>query len=39
VIDRNLVTADVRFNGLDDDEARRLAAEGRVNAASEDTSR
>src|SRR3954447_16260733 len=38
-IDRSTVTTDVAFAGLDEEEARRRAAEGRVNAASEDTSR
>ena len=38
-IDRSTVTADVAFAGLDEDEARRRAAEGRVNSASQDTSR
>src|SRR4051812_2026327 len=38
-INRSTITADVSFAGLDEQEARRRAAEGRVNAASEDTSR
>ena len=38
-IDRSTVTADVAFAGLDEHEAHRRAAEGRINAASEDTSR
>jgi len=39
VIDWPTTTADLRGVGLDDHEARRLAAEGRANVASEDSSR